>query len=236
MILLTDIPWPSPPKQVGLAGDEVHVWVAVLDSPGLPFQSLERSLSSDELRRADRFHFEKDHRHYVVSRALLRVILGRYLDLEPSQIRFEHNPHGKPFLARELHGDTPRFKVSHSHGIALYAVTYSREIGIDIERIRKHADRETIAERFFSAQEAAMIRAVSEDLRDRAFFACWTRREAYLKVRGEGLSPSRGTEEFDVDHSALPWSFVEITSIPGYVAAVAAEGHDWRLKCWRWPE
>ena len=143
-----------------------------------------------------------------------------------------------------------RFNLSHSHGVALYAVTRGREVGIDLEYIRSDLEVEQIAERFFSRREIATLRALPIDLRTDAFFLCWTRKETYLKARGEGLSLP--LDQFDVSlipgepaallsthrgsHEALRWSLQELTPAPGYVAALGVEGHGWDLACRQWPD
>ncbi len=139
--------------------------------------------------------------------------------------------------------------MSHSHGVALYAVTRDREVGIDLEFIRRDLEVEQIAERFFSRRETATLRALPTALREYAFFLCWTRKEAYIKARGEGLSLP--LDQFDVSlipgepaallstqpdsDEALRWSLQELTLASGYVAALAVEGRGWSLSCWQWP-
>jgi 4'-phosphopantetheinyl transferase len=230
--------------------NEVHVWRAFLDLPASHIQSLKQALSLDERGKAERFYFQKDQNRFIVTRGLLRMILSLYLKIEPHQLRFCHNTYGKPALARECGGDTLHFNLSHSHGIGLYAVTRDREIGIDIERVRTDLEFQQIAEQFFSPQEFAVLSALPSTIQAEAFFACWTRKEAYLKARGEGLSLS--LNQFDVslapgEPAALlsangdpqetsRWSLHELDPGPGYVAALAVEGHSWQLKCWQWPE
>jgi 4'-phosphopantetheinyl transferase len=230
-----------------LSGDEVHVWLASLDLEASRVKSLWRTLSADERERGLRFHFQRDREHFIVARGLLRVILGRYLNMKPSQIRFSYNRYGKPFLAGEG-GGALRFNVSHSHRLALYAMTSGREIGIDLEHIRRVLDINEIAERFFSPREVAMLLALPEPLWSEAFFNCWTRKEAYIKAKGEGLSLP--LDQFDVSlapgepaallytsddsQEASRWSLQELAPSPGYVAALVVEGHDWQLKCWQW--
>lgn len=211
---------------------------------------LQQTLDGNERVRAERFYFRRDRNHFIVAHGLLRLILSRYLNIEPSDLRFCYSPYGKPMLAKEFDGDRLRFNLSHSHGLALYAVTRARELGIDIERIRPDLTYEQLAERFFSPREVAALRAVPTSRRLGAFFSCWTRKEAYIKARGEGLS-------FPLDHfdvSLAPgepatllstigdpletrrWSLRELDLAPGYAAALAVEGHDWRLKFWQWQQ
>jgi 4'-phosphopantetheinyl transferase len=204
-------------------------------------------LSADEHERAERFRFRKDREHFIAARGLLRILLGRYLDLPPRQLSFSYSPYGKPQLAGVSGGAALRFNVSHSHGIALYAVALGREIGVDVEYIRREVVGESIAEHFFSAREVASLRALPAEMQPQAFFNCWTRKEAFIKAIGEGLSFP--LDEFDVSLvpdepaallntrngplEAARWSLQALPVDEGYVAALAVEGHEWRLECWR---
>jgi 4'-phosphopantetheinyl transferase len=243
-------PWRAPPETLVLCCDEVHVWRATLDQTPSQIQSFRHNLAPDEQTRAERFYFERDRGHFIVARGVLRAILGRYLNQAPECISFCYSSHGKPALAGESGGDAIRFNMSHSHGIALYAVTRGREVGIDLERIRFNLAVAEIAERFFSRREVAMLRTLSTEAQREAFFRCWTRKEACLKARGEGLSLP--LDQFDVSlapgepdtvpgtrpdpSEASRWSLQELAPAPGYVAALAVEGHGWRLACWQWPD
>jgi 4'-phosphopantetheinyl transferase len=250
MIITPNRFWLPPPADLALSSDEIHVWRASLDLPVSRVQSLQQTLAADELSRAERFYFQKDREHFIVARGLLRAILSRYLDMEPGQLRFCYSPYGKPALATTPGQETRSFNVSHSHGLALYAITHSREIGIDLERIRTDLDCEQIAARFFSPRENAVMHALPAKLKPEAFFNCWTRKEAYIKARGGGLSLP--LDQFDVPlapgeptmllntrgdpQEATRWSLRALTPGPGYVAALAVEGQGWRLTCWQWPE
>jgi 4'-phosphopantetheinyl transferase len=233
-----------------LGRDEIHVWRASLDQTPSRIQSFLRNLAADERARAARFHFERDREHFIVARGVLRTILGGYLNRVPECLSICYGSHGKPALAGQSDADAIRFSVSHSDGVAVYAVTRGRELGIDVERIRFDLAVVEIAERFFSRREVAMLRALPTEGQHQAFFRCWTRKEAYIKARGEGLSLR--LDEFDVlmppgqpvavlatqrdPSEASRWSFQELTLDPGYAAALAAEGHGWRLACWQWPD
>ena len=243
-------PWRYPPEALVLGRDEVHVWRASLDQTPSRIQGFLRNLAADERARAAQFHFERDREHFVVARGVLREILGCYLNRVPECLSFCYGSHGKPALAGESEGDAIRFSVSHSDGLALYAVSRGREVGIDLERIRFDLAVAEIVERFFSRQEVAMLRTLPPAAQRQAFYRCWTRKEAYIKARGEGLSLR--LDEFDVllapgqpaavlatqrdSSEASRWSFQELTLDPGYAAALAAEGHGWHLACWQWPD
>ncbi len=142
--------WQSAQHPVPMEGQEVHVWRADLDV--LPeADALTADLSADEQQRAVRFRVPQVRSRFIAARSILRNILGRYLECAPSQVRFHYRQHGKPFLAPNTFRDDLRFNLSHSHGLALYAVARAREIGIDLERIRPDRDHARLAERFFSA-------------------------------------------------------------------------------------
>ena len=239
-------PWRSAPETLSLRSNAVHVWRAALDVPESDVRRLGDTLADDERRRAERFIFQHDRAHFVVARGLLRVLLGRYLQHDPQHLRFVYGPHGKPELASDVGGTGLRFNVSHSHGLALYAITRHREIGVDVERIRPEVASETIAEHFFSPREVAVLRALPAALQATAFFACWTRKEAYIKARGDGLSLP--LDQFAVSlapgepaallytawdpQEAARWALHDLAPGPGYRAAVAVTGHDSQLTCW----
>lgn len=248
--MITDSFWESPPADLALSSDDVHIWRASLDLPASRVQGLQYTLAADELKRAERLHFQKDRAHFLVARGLLRAVLGRYLDMDPSQVCFWYNFYGKPFLAASPGRYTLNFSLSHSHGLALYAVTRGRKIGIDLERIHTDFACEQIAERFFSPRENTVLRALPANMKHEAFFTCWTRKEAYIKAKGEGLSLP--LDQFDVSlapggpatllnsrwdpQETSRWSIQELFPGPSYVAALAVEGHGWRLTRWQWPE
>jgi 4'-phosphopantetheinyl transferase len=211
-------------------------------------EGLKKLLSIDEQDRAGRFHFERDRHRFSAARGALRAILGRYLGIEPRAITFDYGPQGKPSLAMA----TPwlRFNVSHSKGLALIAISYGRELGVDVEFVRSLARGPRISERFFSPREAEAIRSVPEHLQERAFFACWTRKEAYIKARGGGLSIPLDGVEVSVDpreppallgvrddpDGPLSWGMKELLPADGYIAALVAQGKDWRCCCHNWVE
>nr|VFK47515.1 MAG: phosphopantetheine--protein transferase domain-containing protein [Candidatus Kentron sp. TC]VFK50603.1 MAG: phosphopantetheine--protein transferase domain-containing protein [Candidatus Kentron sp. TC] len=196
----------GPRADLALSGDEIHVWRASLDLPDIPMEVLRETLDKDELQRAERFRFPEQRRRFIVARGILRMLLARYLRKPAVRITFEYNRYGKPFLREEesnLHAgvspdsartfpgrdDVVQFNLSHSKGMVLYAFSLDRRVGIDIEWVRrKISDTDRIVARFFSPREAKILLGVPEHCKKDAFFGCWTRKEAYIKARGKGLS------------------------------------------------
>ena len=237
-----------PSSHLALPDDEVHIWHVALDDPVLGLEKLEQTLSTDECMRASRFHFERDRRHFVVGRGMLRSILGLYLKTEPEKLRFSYGVYGKPSLLDDSGDNTLRFNLAHSHGLAIYGFVRNREIGIDLEYIYRIPDIDQIAERFFSKYENSVLRKLSTDEKQEAFFNCWTRKEAYIKATGNGLACP--LDQFDVSlmpgeparllrvngdkKEASRWSLEALTLDPGYVGALAVAGHDWQVRHWKW--
>jgi len=233
----------KPSRFPGLALDatEVHVWQASLE--GRAADIFESFLSADELTRANRFHFIKDRNHFVVARGLLRNLLAAYLGVNCAELRFSYGAQGKPFLLLDGQAQI-NFNVSHSDGRAAFAFTRGRDLGVDLEYVKDDFDDELIANRFFSRAEVLALRTVPADLRKQAFFNCWTRKEAYIKARGEGLSMP--LDQFDVslrpdepvallnnyreEREVSRWSMQAIPAPEGYVGALVVEGGDRQLK------
>ncbi len=242
--------WHSPTKQLIIKDDEVHVWLTELNVKPSVLENLKNTLSTDELERANRFHFEKDRHHFIAARGILRVILGGYLDMKPRELNFTYNTHGKPRVLNEIASPEVNFNLSHSHGLALYAVTLGREIGIDIERVRTNLSFERLAKRFFSPLEFQMLSSLPPSERIEGFFNCWTRKEAYIKAMGEGLSiplnqfhvtlkPGERARIVSIkgdSNLASGWSLHSLTPAPGYAGALAVHGRTVRIKYWMWSE
>jgi 4'-phosphopantetheinyl transferase len=237
--------WTVAPSSLSLSDGDVHVWQAHLDLPSSSCQELEHLLTADERARAARLRSDNHRSHFVAARGLLRTILGSYLRVAPDAIRFSYGSHGKPALAQAPVGAALRFNLAHSHGLGLIAVTRSREVGIDLERMREGVRTAAIARRFFSPGEQAALAALEEEPARLAFFRIWACKEAYLKAIGAGIS--RPLQEIDVTLDPAPrlhvtgvpgettrWSLRELDPDPSYAAAVAVEGGGWRLSCWRW--
>jgi 4'-phosphopantetheinyl transferase len=238
-------PFALPPKS--LAGDEVHVWCASLDRPPEHVARLSEVLSDNERERVSRFRSAFSRNEYLVSRGLLRTLLGHYLCRKPERLIFSLGPQGKPVLPGEpeLH-----FNVAHSGGFALFAVRGRGEVGVDLERVRPFENDMGLAERYFSPREVEVLRTLGPERRIEAFFHTWARKEAVLKANGHGLAlglegvevnvlsdePARLLRVNGEESCARCWTLWSLLPVPGYVGAVALEGRDVPLTCWHWPD
>jgi 4'-phosphopantetheinyl transferase len=225
--------WLTPPEEPWLAPAEVHVWRADLILDALRAQALERTLSPEERHCASRFRFEADRMRYTAAHGFLREILARYLGVPPTVLNFIKGKYGKPSLSGPQGRCSLRFNLSHSGNLALFAVAIDREVGVDVESVHRHMDAVEIATRFFSAKEAAALKNLPHDRRDRFFFELWTRKEALLKAFGVGLA---ALGETTGRHPYIHGWRVKLLQ-PGldFAGAVAAEGREWLLKCWTAP-
>jgi 4'-phosphopantetheinyl transferase len=223
----------------------VHLWFFSREVGARARERLRETLGPEELERSRRFRFERDRNRFIAGRGTLRAVLGLYLDRPPSRLRFRLGSHGKPHLEE----DDVSFNLSHSGRWALLAVSAGRQVGVDVERIDRARSTESIAERFFSPAEVSALRGLRAFARTRAFFRCWTRKEAYIKARGEGLSipldsfsvsiepasASRLLGSDQGDTEIARWTFRDVDPAPGVAGAVAAEGESWAPRFWRCP-
>ena len=229
-----------------LSGAAVHVWSVRLDVP--PDADSLQLLSSGERERAQRFRRPQDRDRFVRAHAALRRLLGAYLALPAHELRFDHGPQGKPSLDASTHPDAPRFNLSHAAGLALVAITRAGDVGADVERVRPLDDLEDIAERFFSPAERQALLALDPGDRTAAFFRCWTRKEAFIKARGDGLSRPLDSFQVPLDASATVtadfpfrvrdlrepgarWPLAPLEPANGYVGAVVVSFESPILTC-----
>lgn len=205
-----------------LQAGEVHLWRAELDAT----PELRAVLSAAESIRAARFHFERDRQRYIAGRGILRHILAGYLDTDPADVRLATGRYGKP----ELDGcaTSLRFNLSHSDDLMLLAITHAREIGVDVEFMKENVPFETLADHYFTPEDAWDLRLLPADKRAWKFYDVWTCTEARLKASGVGLS--FGPRIVQPDR----WALLKLTPAPGYAAALAVEGGDFELECWSW--
>ena len=229
-----------------LGTDEVHLWRITLDDLGSQAQKLFQKLSMDEKRKAERFHFERDRKRYIIGRGVLREIASGYLGANSGQFQFHTGTYGKPALSGMYSSKTLHFNVAHSGGLALFAFALDREVGVDIEYIRDIPEMEHIVERFFSDAERKVFYRVSENMKKEVFFQMWTRKEAFLKAVGEGLHRSLDTVDVmtvpgkvvdllktqgkSTTNGTSSWHLTDLQPYPGFLAAYAVKGparHRW---------
>ncbi|MEM6755426.1 MAG: 4'-phosphopantetheinyl transferase superfamily protein [Cyanobacteria bacterium P01_C01_bin.38] len=231
--------WLKAPTNVELLSNEVHIWRENLDNVKPLLKDLTRILAEDELVRARRFHFEQHRQRFIAARGILRNILSRYLNIEPSEIKFGYEARGKPFLEQNLQNKLT-FNVSHSQNFALYAVSLDNSIGVDLESISSTTDVVSLAQRFFSPNEFAIIESAPQEQQHQLFFRYWTCKEAYLKATGTGLKDLQQVEiSLAIEQSAklnIPnsdeWSLLEIQPFSNCAGAVAVKGRDLQFKYW----
>lgn len=233
------------PAELELGDDELHVWAVPLAPSPERVAELERLLAADELERAYRFRFERHRRRFIVGRGVLRRLLGAYLDADPAELTFRYGDKGKPSLDPRWDAGRLSFNLSHSEELGLYGLTLERELGIDVEHLRPMPDAEQIAERFFSRSERETLRRIPGERKSAAFFNCWTRKEAYIKATGDGLSMP--LDRFDVTlapedeprmlraegdpREAERWTLYHLEPAEGYVGALIVPAQDRRLVC-----
>lgn len=215
----------------------VHLWRRSLHASAAEVDSCYGLLSNEEKERALRFRIERPRKDFVLTRGTLRLLLARYLGGTPQQVRLRSAANGKPFLEGE---NDLCFNVSHTDGLALLAFAKRRAIGVDVENLARETEVEQLAERFFSETERQALRKLSGEELKAAFFRCWTRKEAYIKAKGNGLSLP--LDQFDVsiaagDRDALlatrldpagsaRWTISDVFLGPGYAAAVAVASNE----------
>jgi len=226
-----------------LTGREVHLWIARLEASESNFAQAFSWLSPDEVERADRFRFDKHRRAFVLGRAVLRGLVASYLRIaRPQEISFIYGLKGKPALD---HAPCPLcFNVSNSGDLAAYAFTLDCEIGVDVEYRKRLAEIEGIARRFFAPDEVTELMGLPEEERPEGFFNCWTRKEAYIKAVGDGLSlpldsfevtlkPGAPARMIALDGSAAAaerWTLHAFIPAPDYAGAIAYQDAERPLK------
>jgi 4'-phosphopantetheinyl transferase len=223
---------------------EIQLWYCRLDRTAGEIAPMRTLLSADETERTARFFRDSDRNRFIVGRATLRKLLAVPAGCAPNEVRFEYNQWGKPALPAGFAPRDIRFNLSHSHGFAVYAVAGGREVGVDVETIRPGVAGESIAENFFSRNEVTALRSLPLEQQADGFFNCWTRKEAYVKARGEGLSIALAS--FDVSlkpgepaailraFDRAKWSIASMSPEAGRVAAIVIEGRLDRMPTPRW--
>jgi 4'-phosphopantetheinyl transferase len=239
----TDRNWLAPPNAILPQGQEVHVWRASLAAEPEEVARFSAMLSPEEQSRADRFRFPEHRDAFVAAHGILRELLGRTLAKEPSALAFSANAYGKPCFPPGSQFADIHFNLSHSGGRALYAIAKIGEVGVDLEQIRPLSDLPALANRVLSPREAPIFFSLPPSVQVESFFTCWTRKEAYLKARGEGfrIEPSSfevtfapGAPAAIVGEEYSEWTLRELAPAAGYVGAVAVKATAFDLKLWDW--
>jgi 4'-phosphopantetheinyl transferase len=239
--------WRPPPAELALGPADVHVWCVPLVQLPAQIAALARTLHDDERARAARFYFDRDRSAYTIARGTLRTLAGRYLAQPPEALGFSYRDKGKPYLTAPP-GAPLRFNVSHSGELALIAFSRGCELGVDIERRRPLTDLLSLARTSFSPSEYAALCQLPPADHLHAFFSCWSRKEAFIKATGEGVSqladfdvslrpdePARLLRVAGEPAGPLRWSLQDLPAIPDYAAALVLDGPALRVDCWDWP-
>jgi 4'-phosphopantetheinyl transferase len=239
-------PGSTPPLRLASPSDgEVHVWTASLDEAAADLDRIALRLTPVEHVARARYHRAVDRDMFALSRGVRRSLLGAYLAHAPETLDFLENAYGKPRLAS---GHDVRFNVSHSGRIVLVAVTRARELGVDLEAHREDTDFRALATHVFSPSEQEALFALPEPRARRAFFTCWSRKEAVIKALGLGLSFPLDAFDVSVDPSAPPrllasrdarldvhrWSMHEVAVPPGYASALVVEAGGATVRSFTW--
>ena len=228
--------------------DEAHVWVAFLSESVPLLASYECGLSVEEKQRAGRFSRPDDRARYIAAHGILRELLGQYLSIAPAELSFGQNAFGKPRITPRSVQTDLAFNLAHSGEVIIFAFANYHRVGIDVEAIRTDLDFSDLAQSQFSPDEMRTLQAFDSAARTNAFFRCWTRKEAYVKARGEGLAIAlkEFTVRFGPDElpgvswaaddplAAARWAMFDLEPAPGYAGAIVIEHPSVRLLSRRW--
>ncbi|MEE8574739.1 MAG: 4'-phosphopantetheinyl transferase superfamily protein [Thermodesulfobacteriota bacterium] len=234
MYLLVMTEWKKRNSTLEFKSDEVHVWRAALNLSEEKLSTLKRTLSTDEITRAQRYGTKKLQTNFIAARGQLREILSLYLSTAPGEIEFGLSEYDKPFIKNP---GAPKFNISHSGALMIVAVSEKTEVGIDIEIERESIDFIKLSRRFFSPAEAGRIKDTESDKRKEIFFKTWTKKEAYVKAVGKGLriplasfSVNPDVNETVTSSEGIVYSLAEVNAGEGYSAAVAVRDKKIKLK------
>ena len=240
--------WSPGPAAPRLAAGEAHVWRASLALGAEELRRLHALLSDDERVRAARFRYDVHRERFIAGRGTQRLLLARYLGVDPAAIRYRFAAHGKPALDGPEAASGLRFNVSNAEDGLLVALVLDREVGVDLEPVHRVVDRDAVARRFFSVPENQVYDTIPEAQRDAAFFTCWTRKEAYIKAVGDGLTmpldcfdvtlrpgePARLLATRGDPSQAARWTLRELDPGPGWLGALVVEGAAPELRLFDW--
>jgi 4'-phosphopantetheinyl transferase len=245
---LAALSWPQIPDDLTLGTAEVHVLRASVDLSEQRLHELARTLSREELDRAARFHFPRDRDRFIARRGLLRELLAFQLQTAPGRLVFSVGPFGKPTVLAPSSERPLHFSLSHSQGVAAFAVSREAAVGVDLERVRDMPDLSGLASTVLSKREQLQWQSLPESDRLWAFFEVWTRKEAFLKGTGQGLQkpvqdievplcrcePDQRLPVFDGGRQLSDWSLRSL-SAGAFALALALQRPPTRVCCWEWP-
>src|SRR5215203_1604983 len=237
--------WLNSPDNLILSDDEAHVWRADLNLNESFQSSFLKLLSPDEKNRAKKFRFAKDSQNFIIARGILRLLIGKYLEINPAEISFQYSESGKPSI---INNNSLQFNISHSRDIALFAFTKNFNIGVDVEFVNSNIEAKEIAANFFSTNEIKNLLALPEQQQTLGFFYCWTRKEAFIKAVGEGLSFPLDKFEVSLEpnkpakllatnrqpEDISKWSIFSLSPEANFVGSLVSEGLIEKVKCWNW--
>ncbi len=236
--------WQKTPDKLSLSKDHIDIWLCDLKQLSGDINNFYSILSEDERDRADKLKVEDKKQQYIVARGALRQRLGLLANIDPKDFVFDYLEHGKPVLNNDARFKDITFNISHSNDLALIAVAQKQNIGIDIEKINHEANHEALMTRFFSKAEQAEFRTMLDANKAKAFCACWTRKEAFIKAVGDGVS--YGLDKFDVavdpenqtpdinlhKPSEERWSAINLPINDEYMASLVGDRDSLRVRCW----
>ena len=239
--------WSTASTGLPLSADRIDVWRANLNASTTELKQYYNLLSADEHKRAERFHFDQDRHRYIIRRSILRSLIASYLETDPVTIEFSYNEYGKPSIGNNM-AEPIQFNLSLSNDLALFAFSQQQDIGIDIEKNDIRVVNEKIVQRYFSESESKTLLALPQHQQIFAFYNAWTRKEAWVKARGMGLSipldsftvslspdePAKLIAVASDSTSANDWSMVALTPAPDYTAALAVRGPCNQLQLFDW--
>ena len=241
--------WQPTPDDLTLSTGHVDIWKCCVKLGDDQIGELSSLLSTEEKARAQRLKIAEKQNQFIIARGRLRQNLGKYLNLDQHAFKFEYAVHGKPYMEERWQGHEISFNVSHSHNFILIAMSLDHQLGIDIEKIQHGKDHTALARRFFSKREQAELTVLPEEIKTRAFYSCWARKEAFVKAVGDGIT--YGLDTFDVSvhpdetkpliniHTNsgedITWSVFNIPMDEDYMAALAVTDNTVSVRCWIWP-
>ncbi len=230
--------WRFNSSSLSIESNMLDLWRVNLIQPAWKLLDFHQTLSEDEKERANRFLFSKHRKKYVICRGYLRYILSRYLDVSPSSIKFSYSQYGKPLLSNNTINEL-KFNLSHSENLAIYAITYKRMVGVDVEFINPEREIDSLVKSLFSKSDMTLISKLSREKKIRVFYKGWTIKEAYLKATGEGLAgedkmslsvcPDNSIKLLNIeetDELFSRWSTCQILAQHGYIASLVVEGQE----------